>query len=72
MLEHTARDDARACFDPSSRCTRCDVLIGLDGFRVVVVKQHEGERGAWLRVVVETPTRIVGRTAAIRAAVRNR
>jgi len=55
MSEPTACDRARSCPDPFY-CQRCDVLVGLDGFHVIEV----AERGAWLRVVVETPVVVEG------------
>ena len=38
-----------------SYCDRCDLLAGLDGFHVIAVTEHDGQRGRFLRVVVETP-----------------
>ena len=60
MLEPTACDRARPRSDPRCYCTRCDLLVGLDGFHVIDVV----ERGGVVRVVVETPSR---RWAAARA-----
>jgi transposase len=48
---------ARARSD-SCYCSRCDLLVGLDGFHVVEVAEHDGKRGPWLRVVVESPLRL--------------
>ncbi|MCY7396134.1 MAG: transposase family protein, partial [Nocardioides sp.] len=55
MSEPTACVRARSCPDPFY-CQRCDVLVGLDGFHVIEV----AERGARLRVVVETPPVVEG------------
>jgi transposase len=44
----------------SCYCSRCDLLVGLDGFHVVEVAEHRGRRGSWLRVVVESPARAGG------------
>jgi transposase len=51
---------AAACCRPDSYCDRCDLLVGLDGFHVVAVSECEGERGSFLRVVVESPKRVEG------------
>ena len=37
-------------------CSRCDLLVGLDGFHVIDV----GERAGVVRVVVETPASVMG------------
>ena len=59
MSEPTACVLARSCPD-STYCRRCDVLVGLDGFHVLDVAERVGERGPWLRVVVESPPREEG------------
>ena len=41
---------ARARSDSCS-CDRCDLLVGLDGFHVVAVTEHDGRRGTWLGIV---------------------
>ena len=63
MSEPTACARARSCPDlssDSSYCGRCDLLVGLDGFHVLDVAEHDGKRGRWLRVVVESPARVMG------------
>jgi transposase len=55
LSEPTACADARCPAD--SYCDRCDLLVGLDGFHVVAVTEHDGQRGSFLRVFVETPKR---------------
>jgi transposase len=63
VSEPTACARARSCPDPSSPaayCGRCDVLVGLDGFHVLEVAEYVGRRGRWLRVVVESPPRVMG------------
>lgn len=63
MSEPTACARARSCPNPSSAaayCDRCDVLVGLKGFHVLEVAECDGERGWWLRVVVESPVRVMG------------
>lgn len=42
----------------SCYCSRCDLLVGLEGFHVVEVDQREGRNGSWLRVVVESAPRV--------------
>lgn len=49
MSEPTACDRTRSCSDPTY-CTRCDVLVGLDGFHVIDVDQHQRH----LQVVIES------------------
>jgi transposase len=49
---------SRSCPDSSSYCDRCDLLVGLDGFHVAAVAEHEGKRGLFLRVVLESPSRV--------------
>jgi transposase len=41
-------------------CSRCDLLVGLDGFHVIGVEEVRGRRGSWLRVEVESPPRQEG------------
>jgi transposase len=41
-------------------CSRCDLLVGLDGFHVVRVEERTGRRGSWLRVEIETASRAEG------------
>src|SRR5215213_4028282 len=63
VSEPTACARARSCPDPSSPaayCGRCDVHVGLDGFHVLEVAEYDGKRGRWLRVVVESPPRVMG------------
>ncbi|WP_313565805.1 ISL3 family transposase [Mobilicoccus sp.] len=57
MSQPTAcpRADAEPCY-----CSRCDLLVGLDGVHVVAVDQREGRKGSWLRVVVESAPRVEG------------
>ena len=59
MSQPTACDRARSCPDPTY-CDRCDLLVGLDGFHVLDVAEHDGKRGRWLRVVVESAARVMG------------
>lgn len=42
----------------SCYCDRCDLLVGLDGFHVVEVVEHQGRGGPFLRVEVESPPRV--------------
>jgi transposase len=63
VSEPTACARARSCPDScsdSSYCDRCDLLVGLDGFHVLDVAEYDGKRGPWLRVVVESPGRVMG------------
>ncbi len=55
VSEPTACSRARS---DSCYCSRCDLLVGLDGFHVVEVAELDGRRGLFLRVVVESPPRI--------------
>jgi len=49
---------ARACTE-FCYCSRCDLLVGLDGFHVIGVGEHTDKRGRlWLRVVIETAARV--------------
>jgi transposase len=41
-------------------CTRCDLLVGLDGLHVVAVGEVTTERGSRVRVDVESPARVEG------------
>lgn len=41
-------------------CSRCDLLVGLDGLHVTTVEEATGKRGAYLRVQVESPARVEG------------
>lgn len=52
MSEPTACADAR-CHDPASYCSNCDLLVGLDGLRVVGVTRDAAQGG--LTVIVESP-----------------
>lgn len=57
MSEGTACASARrdGCY-----CTRCDVLVGLEGLHVVAVEEVTTERGGRVRVEVESPARVEG------------
>jgi transposase len=44
----------------SCYCDRCDLLVGLGGVHVVGVSEHDGRRGPFLRVVVESSPRVEG------------
>ncbi len=57
MSEPTGCASARS---DSCYCSRCDLLVGLDGFHVVDVVEHHGRHGPWLRIVVESPPRAEG------------
>ena len=41
-------------------CDRCDLLVGLTGFHVADVSEHQTKRGPALRIVVESPPREEG------------
>jgi transposase len=41
-------------------CDRCDLLVGLAGFHVADVTEHQTRRGPALRIVVESPPREEG------------
>ena len=41
-------------------CSRCDLLVGLDGLHVVAVEEATTKRGIGLRVEVESPARVEG------------
>ena len=56
MSEPTACDRARPRSVPPCYCTRCDLLVGLNGFHVIDVGEHDGV----VRVVVETPAEPTG------------
>lgn len=49
----SASADSDFCY-----CPRCDLLVGLDGFHVIEIAERHGERGSFLRVVVESPPRV--------------
>jgi transposase len=54
-------------------CSRCDLLVGLDGFHVVGVEERSGRRGSWLRVEIETAPRVEGcRSCGVLAASHGR
>lgn len=55
MSQPTACAAARS---DSCYCSRCDLLVGLDGVHVLDVTEHDGRRGPFLRVVVESPARV--------------
>src|SRR5690606_3640707 len=55
VSEPTACSRARS---DSCYCSRCDLLVGLEGFHVVEVSEREGRRGPFLQVVVESPRRV--------------
>ena len=57
MSQPTACDRARSCPDPTY-CQRCDLLVGLEGFHVIEVAQHQRH----LRVVIESSPRVEGCT----------
>jgi transposase len=57
MSEGTAC--SRAC-SASCYCSRCDLLLGLDGLHVTEVQEVTTQRGVVLRVVVESPARVEG------------
>lgn len=44
----------------SCYCSRCDLLVGLDGLHVVAVREAVGRRGSFLQVEVESPLRVEG------------
>jgi transposase len=50
---------SRTC-SASCYCSRCDLLVGLDGLHVTAVEEVTGKRGALLRVEVESPARVEG------------
>ena len=50
MSEPTGCAAARPCLAAPAYCSRCDLLVGLDGFHVIEVE----ERDAGLRVVIES------------------
>lgn len=56
MLEPTACDRARPRSQRPCYCDRCDLLVGLGGFHVIDVGEHDGV----VRVVVETPPESTG------------
>ena len=56
MLEPTACERARPASETPCYCSRCDLLVGLDGFHVIDV----GERDDVVRVIVETPADPMG------------
>jgi transposase len=41
-------------------CSRCDLLVGLDGLHVTVVREVTTKRGVHLRIEVESPARVEG------------
>jgi transposase len=54
-------------------CSRCDLLVGVDGFHVVGVEERTSRRGSWLRVEVETESRAEGcRSCGVLAASHGR
>jgi len=54
-------------------CSRCDLLVGLDGLHVVAVEEVTTKRGARLRVDVESPARVEGcRSCGVIAASHGR
>ena len=57
MPEPTA--SAGACSADLS-CSRCDLLVGLDGLHVTVAEEVTGQRGPFLRVTVKSPARVKG------------
>ncbi len=59
MSEPTACDRTLPRSEPSCYCSRCDLLVGLDGFHVVDVSEHAGV----VRVVVESPAALTGCTS---------
>ncbi len=70
MSEGTACSRARSA---SCYCSRCDLLVGLDGLHVISVREVSGQRGPVLRVEVESPARVEGcRTCGVVAASHGR
>jgi transposase len=59
VFEPTACARTRSCPDPCY-CSRCDALVGLDGFHVLEVDERAAAGGPWLRVVVGSPAREEG------------
>ena len=57
MTEPTASTDACSA---DLRCSRCDLLVGLEGLHVTAVQEVITRRGPFLRVTVETPARVEG------------
>ena len=57
MNEPTASVDACSA---DLCCSRCDLLVGLDGMHVIAVEEVPSRRGPSLQVVVESPGRIEG------------
>lgn len=57
MTEPTA--SAYAC-SAVCYCSRCDLLVGLDGLHVTAAEEVTGRRGPCLRVAVESPARVEG------------
>jgi len=49
----------RAC-SASCYCSRCDLLVGLDGLHVTAVREMTGERCSWLQVESESAPRVEG------------
>jgi transposase len=57
MSEGTACSRARSA---SCYCSRCDLLVGLEGLHVTVVEEVTTKRGVHLRIEVESPPRVEG------------
>jgi transposase len=58
VSEPTARGAARCHPDASCYCSRCDLLVGLDGLHVLAVER--AEHAGVVRVVVESPPDLMG------------
>ncbi len=57
MTEPTASSDACSA---DLCCSRCDLLVGLDGLHVTAVEEVTNRRGHFLKVAVESPARVEG------------
>lgn len=57
MLEPTACTAAR-CHDDTTYCSRCDLLVGLEGLHVLTVDRDDGTGGR--RVLVESGPTVMG------------